>query len=456
MEKFLSRKQRKELLEELKLERMRRYTDRIRVILLLDDGEIYRNIAKVLFLDEGTISNYKKCYKLDGIEGLINDDYLGKKSMLTEKDLKVLSSDLQKRIFPTARSVITHVKRRFGVRYSRGGIIGLLHRLGFSYKKPKGVPDKADRAEQEKFIRKYKRAKSQGGLIYVGDATHPTFNTALNYGWIKKGEDFEVETNSGRLRININGAIEIKSIPTAFQDWSNTKAAYRFLSNPNVSESEIMEGHFQSTKSRFQSSVGPVLVLHDTTEITYKRHDFLKIGVTRKCANRKGLFDQNIKRAMCGILMHSSLAVTSEGLPLGLCGNRFWSREKFKNVKALYRKKNATRIPIGEKESYRWLEGVSFSNNLLGESYRLVHVGDREADIYDFFQRATEEDSNFLVRIKVDRRSSSELPAMNKSMSAAKRRGVHWIDYKDEKGRDISVKLGVKFEKIKICPPHVE
>ena len=220
-----------------------------------------------------------------------------------------------------------------------------------------------------------------------------------------------------------------KSIPTACQDWNNTKAAYRFLSNLNVSESEIMEGHFQSTKSRFQSSVGPVLVLHDTTEITYKRHDFLKIGVTRKCANRKGLFDQNIKRAMCGILMHSSLAVTSEGLPLGLCGNRFWSREKFKNVKALYRKKNATRIPIGEKESYRWLEGVSFSNNLLGESYRLVHVGDREADIYDFFQRATEEDSNFLIRVKVDRRSSSELLTMNKSMSAAKRRGVHWIDY---------------------------
>ena len=212
MEKFLNRKQRKELLKELNLERIRRYADRIRVILLLDQGWAYKKIAEALFLDEGTVGNYKKRYKLGGIEGLINDDYLGKKSMLTEKDLKVLSSDLQKRIFPTTKSVITHVKRKFGVRYSRGGITDLLDRLSFSYKKPKGVPGKADRAEQEKFIRKYKRAKSQGGLIYFGDATHPTFNTALNYGWIKKGEDFEVETNSGRLRININGAIEINSM----------------------------------------------------------------------------------------------------------------------------------------------------------------------------------------------------------------------------------------------------
>ncbi|WP_226937420.1 IS4/Tn5 family transposase DNA-binding protein, partial [Pseudogemmobacter faecipullorum] len=35
-----------------------------------------------------------------------------------------------------------------------------------------------------------------------------------------------------------------KSLPTAFQDWSNTKAAYRFFSNGNVSEDKILEGHF--------------------------------------------------------------------------------------------------------------------------------------------------------------------------------------------------------------------
>ena len=71
MEKNLNRKQRKELLEELKIERIRRYADRIRVILLLDQGWAYKKIAEALFLDEGTVGNYKKCYKLGGIEGLI-------------------------------------------------------------------------------------------------------------------------------------------------------------------------------------------------------------------------------------------------------------------------------------------------------------------------------------------------------------------------------------------------
>ena len=212
MGKFLTRKQRKELLGELKLEHIRRYADRLRVILLLDQGWTYKKIAEALFLDEGTVGNYKKRYKLGGIEGLINDDYLGKKTMLTEQDLRILSNDLQKRVFPTTKSVIAHVKKKFGVKYTRGGMTDLLHRLGFSFKKPKGVPGKADRAKQEEFVRKYKRAKSQGGLIYFGDATHPTFNTTLNYGWIKKGEGFEIKTNSGRHRININGAIEINTM----------------------------------------------------------------------------------------------------------------------------------------------------------------------------------------------------------------------------------------------------
>ncbi|SEO26561.1 Transposase DNA-binding, partial [Paracoccus alcaliphilus] len=38
-----------------------------------------------------------------------------------------------------------------------------------------------------------------------------------------------------------------KSLPTAFQDWSNTKAAYRFFANGNVSEDKILEGHFAAS-----------------------------------------------------------------------------------------------------------------------------------------------------------------------------------------------------------------
>ena len=60
-------------------------------------------------------------------------------------------------------------------------------------------------------------------------------------------------------------------IPFACQDWANTKAAYRFLDNDRVSEAEILSGHFEATKNRCTATSGPILVLHDTTEFTFKR-----------------------------------------------------------------------------------------------------------------------------------------------------------------------------------------
>ncbi|WP_218778338.1 IS4/Tn5 family transposase DNA-binding protein [Caballeronia sordidicola] len=56
-----------------------------------------------------------------------------------------------------------------------------------------------------------------------------------------------------------------QSIPMAFQDWCNTKAAYRFLSNPNVTEQDILGGHFEATRSHFTATPGQVLELQDTT-----------------------------------------------------------------------------------------------------------------------------------------------------------------------------------------------
>ena len=68
---------------------------------------------------------------------------------------------------------------------------------------------------------------------------------------------------------------------------------------------------------------------------------------------KQGRHSQHV---ICGMLMHASLAVTPEGLPLGLTAAKFWSREKFKGTKALARKVNPTRVPIEQKESMRWLD----------------------------------------------------------------------------------------------------
>jgi hypothetical protein len=196
-----------------------------------------------------------------------------------------------------------------------------------------------------------------------------------------------------------------ESIPFACQDWANTKAAYRFLANERVKEDMILAGHFQSTRDRFAATDtdSPILILHDTTEFTYSRTDVESIGVLHKSFTGKMKRGRLHHFTVCGILMHSSLAITTEGLPLGLTAIKFWTRSKFKGTNALKRKINPTRVPIEEKESFRWLENLKQSTALLGEPRRCVHIGDRESDIYELFCAAQEAGTRFLVRTCVDR-----------------------------------------------------
>lgn len=70
--------------------------------------------------------------------------------------------------------------------------------------------------------------------------------------------------------------------------------------------------------------------MHDTTEFTYEREDVHAVGKTRVNFNRAYRDGKPRLYTACGILMHSSLAVTTEGLPLGLTAIKFWSRKKFK------------------------------------------------------------------------------------------------------------------------------
>src|SRR4051794_6853346 len=73
-----------------------------------------------------------------------------------------------------------------------------------------------------------------------------------------------------------------QSIPLACQDWTNTKAAYRFLSNRRVSEGPILSGHFQATRDRVAATDGPILILHDTTEFVYYGESAQTLGVLKK------------------------------------------------------------------------------------------------------------------------------------------------------------------------------
>jgi hypothetical protein len=212
--------------------------------------------------------------------------------------------------------------------------------------------------------------------------------TGSNSAWIDRelaGCRLVDERLSKRLRKlleQMDGAMGA-SIPLACQDWASTKAAYRFFANERISEAEILAGHFQSTRDRFTIADGPILVLQDTTEFTYRRKRAEQIGMTNRVNSGKDKAGRYRMHTVCGLLMHSSLAVTTEGLPLGLAAIKFWTRRKFKGTAALKRKINPTRVPIEHKESIRWLENMEQSTALFGAPDRCVHIGDRESDIYE-------------------------------------------------------------------------
>jgi hypothetical protein len=98
-----------------------------------------------------------------------------------------------------------------------------------------------------------------------------------------------------------------------------------------------------ATRTRCNTSGGPILLLQDTTEFTYQRANVTAVGVTKSVNSGRDKKGRVRHYTVCGVLMHSSLAVTTQGLPLGSAAVKFWTRKKFKGTKALKRKVNPTR-----------------------------------------------------------------------------------------------------------------
>lgn len=244
-----------------------------------------------------------------------------------------------------------------------------------------------------------------------------------------------------------------QSIPMACQDWANTKAAYRFLGNSPVHEDMILEGHFQSSRERFKATAGPVLVLHDTTNFSFQRNDHQPLGITNKSFTGKDKQGRPTSRTICGLLMHSSLVVTTDGLPLGLAAIKFWNRQEFKGCAMLKRKINPTRVSIETKESIRWLDNLRCATNLLGDPDRCVHVSDREGDIYELFCLAFELGTHFLVRACADRLAGDGSHTVVDEMAEVRIKGLHRVEFQDAQRHASIATLELRFKKVRIRPP---
>lgn len=193
----------------------KRYAYRINAIILLGTGWTQQQVSDALLVDIETLRNWVKQYKLGGVKSLLLNQYKGGQARLSSNQLTELQSHLDENLYMQVSEIIFHVKKVYDVSYSVSGMTDLLHRLGFVYKKPQVVPCKANADAQVDFVEKYttlKKDKGSNDPIYFMDGVHPQHNSVPAYGWIKRGHKKELKTNTGRKRVNINGALNLDGL----------------------------------------------------------------------------------------------------------------------------------------------------------------------------------------------------------------------------------------------------
>ena len=174
------------------------------------------------------------------------------------------------------------------------------------------------------------------------------------------------------------------SISAACKDPCQAKAIYRFLGNEDVSIEAIIQATRDITIGNIIAANPPVVLLpQDTTEVNYSN---LKAT--------EGLGNIGSSKTAMGIHVHSSVAIGESGEIFGLVAQKLWIRPPEEFGKS----ENRKNVPIEEKESNKWLETLETAGAGFPEGTLVVHICDREGDIYEFFCKAEEEGAKYLCR----------------------------------------------------------
>ena len=190
----------------------KRVAERIKIIISLSEGESPQRLSKIFFTDVRTIQRYMKAYLEEGLESIGFTDYGSHNFKLNPEQEEELKNAIDDGLFHTSKEIVPFIKEKFNVQYTAPGVVKLLHRLGFSYKKTKHKPAKADITKQKQFVTDYQQIRDCIGdndvLLFL-DCCHPTHNSKLGYAWIRKGKEKYVKSTAGRKHANISGAYDI-------------------------------------------------------------------------------------------------------------------------------------------------------------------------------------------------------------------------------------------------------
>ena len=278
----------------------------------------------------------------------------------------------------------------------------------------------------------------------------PPRQTLVPRDWIEEefgAVDLGDQRLTGRL-LRLAGEFYAKpmaNIPEACGTTRDVKAAYRFFDNERVNLQAMLAAHYQAAEERL-SEEKIVLAVQDTTALDFTPHP-ATVGV-----GPIGTVQQTIR----GLLLHSVLALTTEGTPLGLLDVQCWARREEEMGKRSERREK----PIEEKESYKWIAGYQATAAVQQRqrSCCIVSVCDREADIHELFvaQRDTPRGAQLLVRNERSRRRQvEESEALWERLEREPVAGVEEIGVTAAAGRLPRIaRMEIRFARVELQAPR--
>ena len=227
------------------------------------------------------------------------------------------------------------------------------------------------------------------------------------------------------------------SIPQFCGDGAATKGAYGYCQNQAVKREAIVEAQRQATLGRIRAGgYQRVLAVQDTTEYNFNHHP--------ATAGLGPLDNANVQ----GFFAHSTLAVTTEGVPLGLLAQEVWVRTETAQPKDNHR-------PLAEKESYKWLKAMHQSSRDLPAGVQLVQVSDQESDIYEYLVEPRPDQVALLVRSYQSRQVADEQKEVRAKLHTSPVRGKVEVEVRKTSNRPGRLATcQVSYQKVKIRPPR--
>jgi hypothetical protein len=207
----------------------------------------------------------------------------------------------------------------------------------------------------------------------------------------------------------------LDSIPQACGSSHVAKATYRFLQNKRVAAHDLLHA-LTSVTVEYCRRQQVVLAIHDTTSVNYST-----------LSNTTGLGPIGNSEKARGLYLHSTLAVSPDGVPLGLLHQECWSRPLEK------RAVDSHSLVMQDKESRKWLQGVEGVDAAVkvlpdAERPRFIHLMDREGDIHEVLESIADSRDGAIIRSARDRRVDDPNGYAHQAVAAAPLLGTKVLD----------------------------